>query len=231
VMGFEALSRWIDPALGEVTPTEFIPVAEESGLILPLGRWALYEAVQTLARWDRMNGEPLPVGVNVNLSAIQVARDDVPTVVEEALRYGGIAGKRLTVELTESVIVADPDKARQVLNALKSLDVSISMDDFGTGYSNLASLQSLPIDSLKIDRSFITGMLMDRDKGAIVRAILSLADSLDLNVTAEGIETQDLAQVLRKLHCWQGQGYHFAPALPDQDAFDYWRARLNFETI
>jgi diguanylate cyclase (GGDEF)-like protein len=231
ITGYEALARWNDPELGEVKPTDFIPVAEESGLIVPLGRWALYEALQTLARWDRVHGEPLPVGVNVNLSAIQMARDDVPTVVEEALRYGGIAGRRLTIELTESAIIADPDKARQVLGALKGLDASIAMDDFGTGYSNLASLQSLPIDSLKIDRSFVSGMLADRDKNAIVRAILSLADSLNLDVTAEGIETDDLARVLRNLNCWQGQGYHFSPALPDQSAFDYWRARWNFETI
>jgi len=231
VTGFEALARWEDPELGEVMPTEFIPVAEESGLIVPLGRWALYEAVQTLARWDRAHGEALPVGVNVNLSAIQMARDDVPSIVEEALRFGGVSGKRLTIELTESAIIADPEKARHVLGALKGLDVSIAMDDFGTGFSNLASLQSLPLDSLKIDRSFVSGMLMDRDKDAIVRAILSLADSLDLNVTAEGIETQALAQTLQKLRCWQGQGYYFAQAMPEQAAYDYWRARWNFETV
>jgi cyclic di-GMP phosphodiesterase Gmr len=229
--GFEALARWIDPELGEVAPSEFIPAAEESGLIVPLGRWAIYEAVQAAARWDRMHGDALPIGVNVNLSPIQMARDDVPSVVEEALRYGGVSGKRLTIELTESAIVADPDKARQVLNALKGLDVSIAMDDFGTGFSNLASLQSLPIDVLKIDRSFVTEMLEDRDKHAIVRAILSLADSLNLKVTAEGIESAPLAAALNKLGCWQGQGYYFAPAMNDQSAFDYWRARWNFETV
>lgn len=231
VSGFEALARWVDPELGEVHPTEFISVAEECGLIVPLGRWAIYEAVQTLARWDRLHGQRLPVGVNVNLSPIQMVRDDVPTIVEEALRYGGIDGRRLTIELTESAIVADPDKARQMLGALKSLNCSIAMDDFGTGYSNLASLQSLPIDSLKIDRSFVSGMLTDRDKNAIVRTVLSLADSLGLNATAEGIESQELALVLQQLGCWQGQGYHFAPAMPNQAAFDYWRARWNFEAI
>lgn len=229
--GFEALARWNDPDLGEVSPTEFIVVAEESGLIVPLGRWAMYEAAQALARWDRIHGAPLPVGLNVNLSAIQMARDDVASVLEEALRYAGIEGKRITVELTESAIVADPEKARHVLSAIKGLDASIAMDDFGTGFSNLASLQSLPIDMLKIDRSFVTGMLEDRDKNAIVRAILSLAESLELKVTAEGIENQALAAALADLGCWQGQGYYFAPALTDQNAFDYWRARWNFETI
>ncbi|AUW58084.1 GGDEF-domain containing protein [Sphingobium sp. SCG-1] len=231
VTGFEALARWNDPELGEVSPSEFIPVAEESGLIVPLGRWAMYEAAQTLAKWDRVQGEVLPLGINVNLSPTQMSRDDVPTVVEEALRYSGIAGRRLTIELTESAIIADPDKARQVLAALKSLDASIAMDDFGTGYSNLASLQSLPIDLLKIDRSFVSNMIHDRDNHAIVRTILSLADSLDLRVTAEGIETQDLADVLQRLGCWQGQGYHFSQALSEQKAFDYWRARWNFHTI
>ncbi len=231
ITGFEALARWHDEELGDISPAEFIPVAEESGLIVPLGRWALYEAAQTLAKWDRKQGEVLPLSVNVNLSPIQMSRDDVPTVVEEALRYAGIAGRRLTIELTESAIIADPDKARQVLAALKSLDAAIAMDDFGTGYSNLASLQSLPIDLLKIDRSFVSGMSEDRDKNAIVRTILSLADSLNLKVTAEGIETQELAHELQSLGCWQGQGYYFSPPMPEADAFDYWRARWNFQTI
>ena len=213
------------------SPDEFIPVAEESGLIVPLGRWAIYEATQTLARWDRQNGDALPIGLNVNLSPIQMARDDVPSIVEQALRHCGISGGRLTIELTESAIIADPEKARQVLAALKNQQVSIAMDDFGTGYSNLASLQTLPIDSLKIDRSFVSDMLSDKDKLAIVRAILSLADSLDMTVTAEGIETSELASALEKLGCWQGQGYYFSRPLTPEAAFDYWRARWNFETV
>ncbi|ETI59420.1 histidine kinase [Sphingobium sp. C100] len=231
VTGFEALARWDDPELGNVPPTEFIAVAEESGLITTLGRWAAYEAAQALSRWDVKYGQPLPVGVNVNLSAIQIARDDVASMFEEALRYAGIAGDRMTAELTESAIVADPDKARKWLFALKDLKMSIAMDDFGTGFSNLASLHSLPIDILKIDRSFVSSMLEDHDKAVIVRTILSLAESLNLKVTAEGIETQDLALQLQKLGCWQGQGYYFARPMNEADAFDYWRARWNFETI
>ncbi|WP_022683258.1 putative bifunctional diguanylate cyclase/phosphodiesterase [Sphingobium bisphenolivorans] len=231
VSGFEALTRWNDPDLGSVSPTEFIAVAEESGLITSLGRWAAYEAAQTLSRWDAKFGQPLPVGVNVNLSPIQMARDDVASMFEESLRFSGIAGDRLTAELTESAIVADPEKARKLLFALKDLQMSLAMDDFGTGYSNLASLHSLPIDILKIDRSFVTSMLEDRDKQVIVRTILSLADSLRLNVTAEGIETQELAHALQDLGCWQGQGYYFAKPMPESEAYDYWRARWNFETI
>lgn len=231
ITGFEALARWDDDELGRVPPTEFIAVAEESGLITSLGRWAAYEAAQALSRWDAKFGQVIPVGVNVNLSPIQMARDDVASMFEEALRYSGVTGNRLTAELTESAIIADPDKARKLLFALKDLQMPIAMDDFGTGFSNLASLHSLPIDILKIDRSFVSTMLEDRDKAVIVRTILSLAESLNLRVTAEGIETQDLAHALQKMGCWQGQGYHFARPMSENDAYDYWRARWNFETI
>jgi len=231
ITGFEALTRWQDEELGHVSPAEFIAVAEESGQITSLGRWAAYEAAQALSRWDAKFGQSLPVGINVNLSPIQMARDDVASMFEEALRYSGISGNRLTAELTESAIVADPEKARKLLFALKDLQMPIAMDDFGTGYSNLASLHSLPIDILKIDRSFVTSMLEDRDKVVMVRTILSLAESLGLRVTAEGIETQQLAHALQNMGCWQGQGYYFARPMPESDAYDYWRARWNFETV
>jgi diguanylate cyclase (GGDEF)-like protein len=231
VTGFEALARWNDEELGQVPPMEFIAVAEESGLITELGRWAAYEAAQTLSRWDTAFGEALAVGVNVNLSPIQMARDDVASMFEEALRYSGIAGNRMTAEITEGAIIADPDKARKLLFALKDLKMSIAMDDFGTGYSNLASLHTLPIDILKIDRSFVFSMLEDRDKEVIVRTILSLAESLNLHTTAEGIETQALALRLREMGCSQGQGYYFAKPMGEAEAFDYWRARWNFEAI
>ena len=160
-----------------------------------------------------------------------MARDDVASMFEEALRYSGVAGNRLTAEITESAIVADPDKARKLLVALKDLQMPIAMDDFGTGFSNLASLHSLPIDILKIDRSFVTSMLEDHDKRVIIRTILSLAESLNLRVTAEGIETQQLADALQQMGCWQGQGYYFAKAMTEAEAYDYSRARWNFETI
>ncbi|MCW2348691.1 putative bifunctional diguanylate cyclase/phosphodiesterase [Sphingobium sp. B12D2B] len=231
VKGFEALTRWEDSVLGQVSPNEFIPVAEESGLIVPLGRWAMCECVQTLADWDRRFGETLPITMNVNLSPVQMVRDNVPRAVEEALRYAGIAGNRLIIELTESALIADPDKTRQLLGALQAMDVTVAMDDFGTGFSNLASLQSLPIDVLKIDRSFVTDMIGDADKIAIVRAIVSLAGALGMETTAEGIETPDMADALRKLGCHFGQGYHFARPLPPQEAFHYWLERSAAPTI
>ncbi len=225
VAGFEALARWNHEDRGEISPTEFIPVAEESGLILQLGRWAMHKAADTLAEWDRSAGERLPVYVGVNLSAIQVARDDVASMVQSALKASGLSGDRLTLELTESSIVQDPARAQRVFDALKSLDATVAMDDFGTGYSSLAYLQRLPIDVLKIDRSFVSGMMIDPDSVAIVRAVLSLADALGMSTTAEGIETVELATTLATLGCASGQGFYFAKPLMAEAALDYWKSR------
>ncbi len=225
VAGFEALARWEHEDRGEISPTEFIPVAEESGLILQLGRWAMHKAADTLADWDRAAGGPLPLYVGVNLSAIQVARDDIAAVVASALKASGLTGDRITLELTESSIVQDPARATRVFDALKSLEATVAMDDFGTGYSSLAYLQRLPIDVLKIDRSFVTGMMVDPDSVAIVRAVLSLADALGMSTTAEGIETVELATTLATLGCASGQGFYFAKPLEAEAAFDYWKSR------
>jgi diguanylate cyclase (GGDEF)-like protein len=225
VAGFEALARWEHEDRGEISPTEFIPVAEESGLILQLGRWAMHKAADTLAGWDRDAGAPLPLSVSVNLSAIQVARDDIASVVSSALKASGLTGNRLTLELTESSIVQDPARATRVFDALKSLEATVAMDDFGTGYSSLAYLQRLPIDVLKIDRSFVTGMMVDPDSVAIVRAVLSLADALGMSTTAEGIETVELATTLATLGCASGQGFYFARPLEAEAALDYWKSR------
>jgi diguanylate cyclase (GGDEF)-like protein len=225
VAGFEALARWQHEDRGEISPTEFIPVAEESGLILQLGRWAMDKAAQTLADWDKETGETLPLYVGVNLSAIQVARDDIAAVVESALKSSGLTGDRLTLELTESSIVQDPARATRVFDALKALDATVAMDDFGTGYSSLAYLQRLPIDVLKIDRSFVSGMMVDPDSVAIVRAVLSLAEALGMSTTAEGIETVELATTLATLGCASGQGYYFAKPLEAAAALEYWKSR------
>jgi len=225
VAGFEALARWNHEERGEISPTEFIPVAEESGLILQLGRWAMHKAAETLSEWDRKAGEKLPIYVGVNLSAIQVARDDVASVVQSALNASGLSGDRLTLELTESAIVQDPARAQRVFDSLKSLDATVAMDDFGTGYSSLAYLQRLPIDVLKIDRSFVSGMMVDPDSVAIVRAVLSLADALGMSTTAEGIETVELATTLATLGCASGQGFYFAKPLEADAALEYWKSR------
>jgi EAL domain-containing protein (putative c-di-GMP-specific phosphodiesterase class I) len=225
VAGFEALARWTHEDRGEISPSEFIPVAEESGLILQLGRWAMDNAAQTLADWDKQSGEKLPLYVGVNLSAIQVARDNIAEMVSSALRSSGLTGDRLTLELTESSIVQDPGRATRVFESLKALDATVAMDDFGTGYSSLAYLQRLPIDVLKIDKSFVSGMMRDPDAVAIVRAVLSLAEALGMSTTAEGVETVELATTLAALGCASGQGYYFAKPLEADEALDYWKSR------
>lgn len=219
IIAFEALARWLDDDGVEQSPVNFIPVAEESGLIVPLGRWAMDEAARTLADWDQRWGANCGIRMAVNLSAIQLQRDHVPRMVNQALAENGLTGDRLTLELTESALIADPDRVIQTMHALKALGTTLAMDDFGTGYSNLAYLQKLPIDVLKIDRSFVTGMLADRDKTAIVRAILSLAQALGLKATAEGIETRELSQTLAAMGCTYGQGFHFARPLEMDAAY------------
>ena len=221
ITGFEALSRWVLPDQELVAPAEFIAVAEDCGLILPLGRWALDRALATMAGWDAAVGHKLPLYMSVNLSPIQMARDGVAQDVADALRRHGVTGRRLSLELTEGVIVSDPIRAGRTLEALKACDAQVAMDDFGTGFSNLASLQMLPIDVLKIDRSFITDMLGDTDRIAIVRAILSLAQALKMTITAEGIETPELAGALAALGCTTGQGYHFGRPMAADAALAY----------
>ena len=226
VAGFEALARWDHEDRGEISPTEFIPVAEESGLIVQLGRWAMDKAAQTLAelgRGGRRDAAALCRRQSLGdpgRSRRHCRRRRECAEVERPDR-----GDRLTLELTESAIVQDPARATRVFEALKALDTTVAMDDFGTGYSSLAYLQRLPIDVLKIDRSFVSGMLVDPDSVAIVRAILSLADALGMSTTAEGIETVELATTLATLGCASGQGFYFAKPLEPDAALDYWKSR------
>jgi len=225
VAGFEALARWHHPVRGPIPPAEFIQVAEESGLILHLGRWALDAAARTATAWDRQVGRELPLYVSVNVSPIQIARDNVAAAVSDAMRASGLSGRRMSFELTENAIVREPARAAKVLNALKGLNASVAMDDFGTGYSSLAYLQRLPIDVLKIDRSFISGMLDDEDSVSIVRAVLGLAEALGMQTTAEGIESAELAARLNALGCTYGQGFYHARPLSATAALDYWLDR------
>jgi len=225
VAGFEALARWTDDDGRVIEPGEFIPVAEESGLIVQLGRWALETATRTLGEWDRKTGVALPIGISVNLSPIQISRDDIAAAVSGALAASGIDGSRLTLELTESAIIQDPERAARALTALKRFHVRIAMDDFGTGYTSLELLQRLPIDVLKIDQSFVSKMIADGDSTAIVRAVLSLARALGMQATAEGIDSAELAEMLADLGCNFGQGYFYSPPIPGDDALAYWLER------
>lgn len=221
ITGFEALARWEHADRGFISPIDFIPVAEECGLIVPLGRWALEEAAQTISNWDRQAGETLPFKISVNMSAVQLLRDNVTDAVAGALNGAGIAGNRMTIELTESAFVSDPHGTKKILESLKDLDTNLAMDDFGTGYSSLSYLQQLPIDVLKIDRSFISGMMADKDKRAIVRTVLSLARALGMKTTAEGVETEETSATLKRLGCTVGQGYYYARPLQADAAYAF----------
>ena len=222
VIGFEALARWtLD---GEpVSPGEFVPIAEDSGLIVPLGRLVLSKAMATLKAWDDRLGHQVPVHMSVNVSPIQLARDDIVAVVKQSMATHAIDGHRLMIEVTESSVVENPDAADAILRALVALDVRIAMDDFGTGYSNIASLQRLPIDTLKIDRSLVAGIDTSADSLAIVRTIHRLGEALGLKTTAEGIETETVAQQVAAIGCDTGQGYLFSRPLDADAAFEAWQ--------
>lgn len=219
--GFEALARWQHPDMGAISPVDFIPVAEESGLIVPLGRWALEEAARTIAKWDARKDGGSDFRISVNMSAVQMQRDDVVEAVSSALSAANVSGNRMTLELTESAFINDPAGAKRLLSSLKDLDANLAMDDFGTGYSNLAYLQQLPIDVLKIDRSFVSEMMVDKDKRAIVRTVLSLARALGMKTTAEGIESEEISEVLRRLGCSVGQGYYYARPMTGDAAYAF----------
>ena len=210
VVGAEALIRWRDPELGEVSPGQFIPVAEETGFIIAIGDWVLEQAVRQAARW-RDSGLVMPVSVNV--SALQFQQADFNTRVASVLREHGLDGALLELELTESILVHDADEALARLSQLSQLGVRLAIDDFGTGYSSLAYLKRFPIDRLKIDRSFVMGVPTDESDRAIVRAIVQLAQALDMKVIAEGVETEPQRAFLLELGCDEFQGFLYAPAL------------------
>ncbi len=212
--GFEALARWNHPEHGFISPSDFIPLAEETGLILPLGRWAMQAACQQMHDWQEKYGARLDgLMIGVNLSAVQLARDNMVDVVSQVLDSTGLSAKNLKIELTESALVDDPERTQEVLRNLKKLDIAIALDDFGTGYSSLSYLQRFPIDILKIDRSFVSQMLASADNQKIVTAIMSLGKSLGMEVIAEGIEQSAEAEHLRGWGCEYGQGYVFSRPL------------------
>jgi len=213
IIGLEALVRWQHPKQGLVPPMEFIPVAEETGLIIPMGFWVLREAcVQMCDGLSNFSAAP-PLFMSVNLSARQFSQPDLVDQIERILRDSGLDGRRLMLEITESVVMEHAESAAAALNQLKTLGVQLSIDDFGTGYSSLSCLHSYPIDSLKIDRSFIGEMGADRRNLEIVRTIIALAGNLGMHVTAEGIETAEQLAQLRALRCEYGQGYLFSKPL------------------
>ena len=215
IVAVEALVRWNDPRTGLVSPAQFIPLAEETGLVVPLGAWVLREACRQVRAWID-SGLP-PITVAVNLSAIQFARGNLLETVTEALQAAGLPGCSLEAELTESVLLQEQGLVVDTLHKLKGLGVQLSIDDFGTGYSSLAYLKRFAVDKLKIDQSFVRDLGRDPDDAAIVRAVIQMGRSLKLRTIAEGVETPDQLEFLRREGCEQAQGYLFSRPLPARE--------------
>jgi EAL domain-containing protein (putative c-di-GMP-specific phosphodiesterase class I) len=214
IVGLEALIRWKHPERGLIPPMDFIPLAEESGLILPIGDWGLSEACSQIQKWNREDPDLAAPRVCVNLSARQFAREGLADHVEALLRLSGVSSRLLGLEMTESSLISENGTTLEVLGSLRRLGVSLLMDDFGTGYSSLHHLHSLPFDVLKIDRSFVTRMTAGDQALQIVRTIVELARVLGMDVVAEGIETQEQYTLLRQLGCRFGQGFLFSRPVP-----------------
>ncbi|WP_225938503.1 EAL domain-containing protein [Leptothermofonsia sichuanensis] len=216
--GFEALVRWHHPQNGFISPAEFIPVAEESGLIVPLGQWVIQTACQQIKQWQTDFKTDLPLMISVNLSGQQFTQPDLVEFIEATLETLELDGRSLKLEITESVAMQDVEAAIAMLARLKTLNLQVSIDDFGTGYSSLSYLYRFPVDTLKIDRSFISRMDDTGDDAAIVQTIVGLAHSLNMNVVAEGVETAAQLARLQTMHCEYGQGYFFSKPVPVQSA-------------
>jgi EAL domain-containing protein (putative c-di-GMP-specific phosphodiesterase class I) len=210
IVGLEALIRWEHPDRGLIPPMDFIPLAEETGLILPIGDWGLAEACSQIQKWCHLDPRHESLRVCVNLSARQFSRQGLADHVEALLLQSGIASHQLGLEMTESSLIPNVSTALEVLSGLRKLGVSLLMDDFGTGYSSLSYLHSFPFDVLKIDRSFVGRMTEGEQPRQIVRTIIELARVLGMDVVAEGIETRDQYRLLGQMGCRFGQGFLFA---------------------
>lgn len=221
IVGFEALVRWQHPRDGLIAPGHFITVAEETGLIVPIGEWVLQEACRQMQCWHTQFGQVLPLMISVNLSSKQLSQPDLLQQVDRMLAETGLRPQQLKLEITESMILDNTEVARQTLLKLKERQIQLSMDDFGTGYSSLNYLHRLPIDLLKIDRSFIHEMDNGEESRELVRAIISIAHSLKMEVIAEGIETRSQLEQLYELGCEFGQGYLFSTPLDPEPAADF----------
>ena len=207
VIGMEALIRWKHPELGLLPPADFIELAEETGLITPIGEWVTHQACEQGARW---HSRGLHVPMAVNYSARQLQHSDPVGAIKSILKDTGFPASSLELELTESTVMADPELAKEAMREIHSLGVRLAIDDFGTGYSSLAHLKRFPLEKLKIDRLFINSLTVDANDLAITSAIIALAHSLNLQPIAEGVETAEQVDTLKRLHCRQMQGFLFS---------------------
>jgi EAL domain-containing protein (putative c-di-GMP-specific phosphodiesterase class I) len=216
IAGMEALIQWKSPESGLVSPGKFIPILEDTGMIIEVGEWILRTALRKVKEWQN-KGHPV-VPVSVNLSLIQFRQKDLAEMVKRTMGECGFYPSLLTLEITESAFMQDIDSTSSALKKLKALGISISIDDFGTGYSSLAYLKRFPIDNLKIDMSFIRELAADPDTASIVTAIIAMAHTLNLKTIAEGIETDEQWKILRLLRCDMGQGFYLGKPLPAEEA-------------
>jgi len=216
LVGFEALVRWEQPGFGLIPPDEFIPIAEDSGLIIPIGEWVLDTACAQIREWRARGRQAGHVGVN--LSFQQFNQQGLVRQILNALQRHSIAPDALELELTESTVMHDVDSNTVILRNLKEVGISLSIDDFGTGYSSLSYLKQLPLDALKIDRSFVKDITTDSNDAAIIRAIIALGKTLDLDIVAEGVETPEQLEYLRQHGCDFAQGYLFSKPVPADEA-------------
>jgi len=221
LVGAEALIRWQHPEMGLVLPARFIHLAEESGLIRPIGEWVLFTACEQMRRW-REQGFLLP-RMAINLSGHQLQKEMIVGLVQHVLRETGVQPGWLELEITESFIMRQADEAIGMLDQLKDMGVQLAIDDFGTGYSSLSHLKRLPVHKLKIDRSFVQGIPQDSNDAAIARAVIALGSSMQLTVIAEGVETEQQAAFLRAAGCDQGQGFLYSHPLSGAEFVAAWQ--------
>jgi EAL domain-containing protein (putative c-di-GMP-specific phosphodiesterase class I) len=231
--GFEVLMRWRHPECGFLPPSEFIPVAEASGLIVELTSWCLTEVSRvapTIVRAALANPNAMhPLLFSINVSGLDIVQNSFPEAIERALRMSGLGPRSMQLEITESVLMKEPARAAAALDACRHLGISIAVDDFGTGYSSLSHLSTLPITTLKIDRTFVRSMVTNPINRRIIKTILRLADELEISVVAEGVEDKDEARDLARMGCTFGQGYHFARPMPLEQAINLARSWGTFE--
>ncbi|WP_178377778.1 putative bifunctional diguanylate cyclase/phosphodiesterase [Clostridium sp. N3C] len=218
IIGFEALVRWNHPELGIISPTDFIPIAEETGLIIPIGKWILQEACKQVSLWQKNYKNTKSLFVNVNMSAMQLNQSDIVEQIAEVLRETKVSPNNLSIEITESSLITDVIKSQTVLEQMRNLGINIQIDDFGTGYSSLSYLQRFPFNVIKVDKSFIQQLDSNNKNHSVVKSIILMAHELNMKVTVEGIETAGQLTRLKNLGCEHGQGYYFSKPLNKDDA-------------
>lgn len=218
IVCMEILAHWEHPKRGLVPPSKFVPLAEETGLIVPLGRWVIEQACHQIKEWQALYPKEPPLLVSANLSARQFEHEDLARDVARALEGSGLEAERLILEITENAVMKDAPLTAKIMRDIKGLGAKLSIDDFGTGYSSLSYLKRFPVDYLKIDRSFVNGLGKDPNDTVMVLGIISLAHAMGLKVVAEGVETEEQLQRLREMGCDMAQGYYFTKPLRSAEA-------------